>query len=248
MWPLCSTQACKRTLQAFDLASRLACALAVLLHHLRLRPAETKSALSSLRRHALRGRRRRGRARAPAGRVRRPGRSARRAAGTASPRPARSARCRRAPDLACATATVGHAGQAGGGIRPPLRRAPASPAPHRAAGSAPFSDGGTFISARTTRMAVMKRITQSISSRAAASPSAAGSGHGARIRLSPAPNPKPSHSASVTKGAAAGCSSRSNTPSTWAAVARSSSFSAPFRPQQDGLGQLRRTSHRTRSR
>jgi hypothetical protein len=29
-----------------------------------------------------------------------------------------------------------------------------------------FSDGGTFISARTVRMAVTKRITQSISARA----------------------------------------------------------------------------------
>ena len=72
---------------------------------------------------------------------------------------------------------LGRAGQPADRLASSARRAPASPAPRRAAAPAPACDGGTFISARTARTSEISRTTQSSSARAA---SASGTGDGSR--------------------------------------------------------------------
>ncbi len=176
-----STQAGKRALQTVDFATRLARALAVFLHDLRFRACHEIGVLQLAQRLlalASRAVPLAGQARALGVEVDQAGQ--RQEAG--SPRPARSARCRRAARPAPGRSPT----RAPAGRRPPTRRCARAWVSGEASRSSigALTDGGTFISARTVRMAVMKRITQSISARAAASPSGAATGQGAAIRLS----------------------------------------------------------------
>ena len=86
---------------------------------------------------------------------------------------------------ACRPRTRGPCGRS-----PRSKPGPAPPSAHarRAAAPAPFARGGTFISARTVRISVMKRTTQSISRLTASSPSpASATGHADAIRLPRSP-------------------------------------------------------------